>query len=111
MGNSISIRMLIKESVDLFTALWKNCPTRIPQLDTVYSEQDQVFREGHLDQFLCTLESIEEQRSLCEGTHSDDEETLFSAFRTLLGSALDVREEHLDIIFSRPFKKATREFM
>jgi hypothetical protein len=77
----------------------------------VYTEQDKVFREGHLDQFLCTLESIEEQRSLREGKHSDTEETLFSAFRTLLGSALDVKDEHLDIIFSHPFKNATREFV
>lgn len=111
MGNPTSIHMLVQRFVQQFAEIWWESYTHIPQLGDTYSEQDKLSREAHLEQLLHTLESEQEQKSLCEKECSHTQESFFSAFRTFLKSALDFEDEHLNIILSHSFKEATKEFV
>jgi len=76
--------MLVQRFVQQFAEIWWESYTHIPQLGDTYSEQDKLSREAHLEQLLRTLESEQEQKSLCEKECSHTQEDFFSAFRTFL---------------------------
>jgi len=111
MGNPTRVQSVVQRFVEQFAQLWWESDAHVPQLGATYLEQDKLCREVHLEQFLHTLESAQEHESLRGGERSGTEETLLSACRTFLESALDFEDDYVDIILSRSFTEVTRDFV
>jgi hypothetical protein len=103
--------MLIEELVGQFAGVWRQSATHIPRLGATYSAEDKLSREAHLEQFLQTLESLQQRKARDRRDIAETEAAFFSALRTCLTSGLDFDNDHVDIILSHDFTEATKGFL
>jgi hypothetical protein len=102
---------LIQELVQEFVGIWHQSATHVPQLGVTYSAEDKLSREAHLEQFLQSLESLQQRKSRDRRDFTETEAAFFSALRTCLTSGLDFEDDHVKIILSQDFTKGTKEFL
>ncbi|UCG58828.1 MAG: hypothetical protein JSU70_04805 [Phycisphaerales bacterium] len=103
--------MLVEELVQEFAGIWRTSGAHVPQLGATYSADGKLSREAHLQQFLQTLESLQQRNTRDRSDVAEAEAVFFSALRKCLTSGLDFEDDHVDIILSHDFTEATQEFL
>ncbi len=97
--------------IEQYTGSWLECSTRIPPLGAVYSYKDKLSHETRFEEFLQKLKKGQGERTKLKRNNSSYAKVIFPAIRTLLKSAFNFEDNHLDIILSDSYIEATKKFI
>ncbi|MBC8390739.1 MAG: hypothetical protein H8E13_22150 [Actinobacteria bacterium] len=103
--------MQTEKYIEQFITLWLECSTQIPPLGVKYSYKDKLSREIQLEEFLQKVKKGQGERTKLKRNNSSYAKVIFPAIRTLLKSAFNFEDNHLDIILSDSYIEATKKFI
>jgi hypothetical protein len=107
----IPIQKLVQDYTQYYLKIWLASDDNIPCLGSTYSEQEQLSRENNLNQLIHTLNTECSRQSPHSKNDCASENTFSTTFKTFLETLFDFKNEHLDCILSKDFKKATNQFI
>lgn len=103
--------MQTEKYIEKFSTLWLECSTQIPPLGAIYSYKDKLSREIRLEEFLQKVKKGQGERTKLKVNNSSYAKAIFPAIRTLLKSAFNFEDNHLDIILSDSYTETTKKFI
>ncbi len=99
----------VEQLVDDFEVVW-NSSSRLPLSLETFSENQQLEREYHLNEFVKKLQA-EQRKKNARFDNAAMQERIFSHVRAFFKYALGFKKSQLDLILSLGFKESTTEFV
>jgi len=103
--------MQTEKYIEQYTKSWLECSTKIPLLGAKYSYKDKLSHETRLEEFLQKTKRGQGKKTKLKRNNSSYAKFIFPAIRTLLKSALNFEDDHLDIILSDNYIEVTKKFI
>lgn len=103
--------MQIEKYIEQFTTLWLESSTQIPPLGVIYSYKDKLSREIQMEKFLQKVKKGQGERTKLKVNNPSYAKVIFPAIRTLLKSAFNFEDKHLNIILSEGYIESTKKFI
>ncbi|MCJ7666250.1 MAG: class 1 isoprenoid biosynthesis enzyme [Actinobacteria bacterium] len=103
--------MQTEKYIEEFTTLWLECSTQIPLLGVTYSYKGKLSSETQLEEFLQRIKKGQGNRTKPKVNNTSYTKVIFPAIRTLLKSAFNFEDNHLDIVLSDSYIEATKKFI
>lgn len=100
-----------QELLDLYSIIWRVCPSHPPQWTRSFTLAEQQQREAGLEQFITKIDEVNQLPATTNAENRMARQRFFTNLREMAGSLLGFDRQQLDIIFSPAATQSAADFV